>query len=68
MGNVSNFFMITCLNIVLILPERVNWVKKSLSILLLYSSQSSHLDYYSSAGLKIMSSPAIPCSDKVNYF
>lgn len=62
------FFMITCLNSVLILPETVNWVKKSLGFLLLYSSQSNQLDYYSSADLKVMSPPETPCSGKLNYF
>lgn len=70
MANMSNsfFLMVTCLNFVLILPETVNWVKKSLNFLLLYSSQSNHSDYYSSADLKIMSPPETPCSGKLNYF
>lgn len=67
--NMSKFFlMITCLNLVLILPETVNWVKKSLDFLLVYSSQSNQLDYYSSADLKIMSPPETPYSGKPNCF
>lgn len=62
------FFMITCLNCVMILPETVNWVKKSLDFLLLYSSQRNQLYYYSSADLKVMSPPETPCSGKLNYF
>lgn len=63
------FFMITHLNSVLILPETVNWVKKSLDLLFLYFSQSNQLGYYySSADLKVMSPPETPCSGKLNYF